>query len=626
MEKKFRKQKRKLAVRISAILLAVWLIVFSAYAVLTLGAEKDRLSSAAQLTFESLRNLIERQSGYPRSLYNDIDLTRKTVRVEKEKVSAAGFMLSTDIVYEYDPNIHIIAINMDDDLKADSDDVIGVSFTYQGEGAEDRTDLSGYLSFADFRASMTDEQYEKIIGYLNAPHDGEYYCELLCTRFYQNERQQILPETVEIVRTRAVNDWYVQDEPVEDFILLPAGAESLPLYEITKMQRNAILNEFVLNTFGSGGLIGELSGENGGVAESSSGMNRTGIFTYIFYCADIIYCEYYKSGYYIYDADDGWTYTWQFDEDVVTAIRSDGVLVLERRDGITAVIPDDDDVSWASSIRASSANIQVQYAERIDLLDACGGELLGGAGAIFLFFLIIGVILTVSLWRVLKTQMMEEQKRREMTNALAHDIKTPLFILSGYAENLMENVQTEKRAHYAGVIVSQADEVNRRVSRMLELSKLDSPHLRLKKSDVNLAGLVKEILENYEVLPDGKSLSFSCVDAENGCIVSADRGLLKRALENLIDNAVKHSSPGTEIAVRVTADAFEISNVCEPLSKDDLGVLMMPFSKADRSRAFSASSSGSGLGLAIVRSIADLHHVKLTCRQKNNTLTFRLTF
>lgn len=69
----------------------------------------------------------------------------------------------------------------------------------------------------------------------------------------------------------------------------------------------------------------------------------------------------------------------------------------------------------------------VYYTQRFNVLEGCIGNILTATGILFLFFLIIGTILTVMMWRTLKMQIVEEQKRRDMNNALAHDIKTPLF-------------------------------------------------------------------------------------------------------------------------------------------------------------------------------------------------------
>ena len=253
----------------------------------------------------------------------------------------------------------------------------------------------------------------------------------------------------------------------------------------------------------------------------------------------------------------------------------------------------------------------VRYARRFNVLEGCIGNILTAAGILFLFFLIIGVILTVMMWRTLKMQIVEEQKRRDMTNALAHDIKTPLFILSGYAGNLKENVQTDKREHYADVIVEQTEEVNRRVNRMLELSKLDSPNLKLNMQDFDLVELTTEILSNYEALPDGKSIDFTVDTPDGKCIITADRDLIKRVIENLIDNAVKYSDTNSEISIYLTKDSLEITNICSDVNGSDMKALLdevktstLPYSSSD--------SHGTGLGLSIARSIINLHRFKLS--------------
>ena len=244
----------------------------------------------------------------------------------------------------------------------------------------------------------------------------------------------------------------------------------------------------------------------------------------------------------------------------------------------------------------------VYYAQRFNVLEGCIRNILTATGILFLFFLIIGVILTVMMWRTLKMQIVEEQKRRDMTNALAHDIKTPLFILSGYAGNLKENVQTDKREHYANVIVEQTEEVNRRVNRMLELSKLDSPNLKLNKKDFDLVELTSEILSNYEVLPDGKTIDFTVDTPDEKCIITADRDLMKRAIENLVDNAVKYSDSNTVINVVISGKALTISNTCSAVQPTDMKSLMESYRTSDDSRT-TGRSSGTGLGLSITKTI-----------------------
>ena len=259
------------------------------------------------------------------------------------------------------------------------------------------------------------------------------------------------------------------------------------------------------------------------------------------------------------------------------------------------------------------------------MLEGCIRNILIATGILFLFFLIIGVILTVMMWRTLKMQIVEEQKRRDMTNALAHDIKTPLFILSGYAGNLKENVQTDKREHYADVIVEQTEEVNRRVNRMLELSKLDSPNLKLNKTDFDLIELTAEILSNYEVLPDGKSIDFTVNTPDGKCIITADRDLMKRAIENLVDNAVKYANYGTTIKVVVGKESVVITNHCA--NAKGLAIRNSESNsnlKEYYNTKWKYKHIQSGFGLPITEYIMTLHKFKLLKYQDKNLITFEI--
>ena len=174
----------------------------------------------------------------------------------------------------------------------------------------------------------------------------------------------------------------------------------------------------------------------------------------------------------------------------------------------------------------------VQYAREVNLFDNCKWDLAAGVAIIFGFFFTIAVILCVMIWLTVKAQIIQEQKRLDLTNALAHDIKTPLFVISGYAYTIKEDIDAEERGEYIDKIIEQTDEVNGLVHRMLSYSKLDSYRMKLNKSQFDLLELTESILQNYTALPNGKKLEF----AHSGKnIIEADRELLKTALQNLID-------------------------------------------------------------------------------------------
>ena len=117
--------------------------------------------------------------------------------------------------------------------------------------------------------------------------------------------------------------------------------------------------------------------------------------------------------------------------------------------------------------------------------------------------------------------------------------------------------------------------------------------MTLNKTDFDLSALTSEILENYSALPDKKRIAFTH-SGDNS--ISADKELIKNALQNLIDNAVKYSLPDSEIQIEVKDKAFTIGNQSEPLTKSELKHLWEPYFRKDKSRR----QKGNGLGLAIV--------------------------
>lgn len=589
MEKKLKKQRRKLIIKISAILIAVWLVISCAYSVLAFFSEKDREYRNAQIAFSMWQRNMEPYVTNP-VLFMDYARITTTVSGHSKEES------TSDVSYEYDHNVNIVVKEQESKQEYDSDDIININFTAETDDPEYRETYYGYISYNRFRKSMTDEQYDKILSYLDNQPEGLYYYELLCTEFFQNNSGELIPKQVQIVSTRDVHKWYVQDEAVETFDLDPTGTDRLALYHISYLNRNEIPEAFIRHTFGSNGLretaqqlaqekIEEMN-TNGLYADDYIGLLQVNTFEYIYYDANSFSTRSINTSYPPAEEDVG-------NKPVTVYFTNDKEYV-------------------------------VYYARRFNVLEGCIGNILTATGILFLFFLIIGVILTVMMWRTLKMQIVEEQKRRNMTNALAHDIKTPLFILSGYAGNLKENVQTDKREHYADVIVEQTEEVNRRVNRMLELSKLDSPNLKLNKQDFDLAELTREILSNYEALPDGKSIDFTVNASDGKCIITADRELIKRAIENLLDNAVKYSDSNTVIEVNVTGKTFTITNTCSALQPADIKSLMEAYRISDTFKTTGHSFS-TGLGLSITKSIVDLHYFKLSYKIHHGIVSFWIT-
>lgn len=231
------------------------------------------------------------------------------------------------------------------------------------------------------------------------------------------------------------------------------------------------------------------------------------------------------------------------------------------------------------------------------------------AGAIsFTLAMLCAVILSFALLRVWRKQERVEQVRRETTAALAHELKTPLSVLSAAAELLEDNLAPEKQAHYLDVIQTQAQRMDGSVRKMLELSRLETGVQALRREEFPLAALAQERLA--AALPADGSLRTELA-SDNEYMVNADRALLARALDALLENAVQHTPEGGCITVRIANGMLSVANTGDAIPNHALPRLWEAYYQADPSR----STKGDGLGLSIAKTVFDLHGY--TCGAEN---------
>ena len=222
--------------------------------------------------------------------------------------------------------------------------------------------------------------------------------------------------------------------------------------------------------------------------------------------------------------------------------------------------------------------------------------------------LFCAAVLSYALLRVWRRQERVEQVRRETTAALAHELKTPLSVLSATAELLKDNLAPEKQAHYLDVIQTQAQRMDGSVRKMLELSRLETGVQALRREEFPLAALAQERLA--AALPaDGRLHTEFASD--NEYMVNADRALLARAMDALLENAVQHTPEGGCITVRIANGMLSVANTGDAIPNHALPRLWEAYYQADPSR----STKGDGLGLSIAKTVFDLHGY--TCGAEN---------
>lgn len=548
MERRLKKERNKLYLRITLIMLAVWLTVSIVFCAIFLNVKKYKIQSEELMnisTFTKFLSLV-----YNEMNYLDVD---------------KSFLEKYDLVYDeqneennYKTQL-IISDKKANKVVVDTTKTVGVRFLLKGTD-DYSPEAYGLINYDSIRGKLNEKQYNYIKKLLSTTrNDGNYY-ELICTKL-QFRGLYIIPLELKLVLVDGKDKRFVIDDNVETFDLSENIIKKAAVFDSSKVARNKIPNSFILKKEFNNDYISSLNNEQ---KKQHAVMESTGFLEYIVYVSNY------------QDFEDG------------SAYQTENTLLF-------------------------------QYAKKINLFDYCKDELIINIAVIFLFFLTIAVILCVMIWRTVKTQIIEEHKRIEFTNALAHDIKTPLFVISGYAYSLKEDIDSGERDIYIDKILDQSDSINSLVHNMLDLSKLDSYSVRLNLSEFDLSELVSDITKNYIKLPDNKTIKVS-VSGNN--TIKADKELVKQAVENLIDNAVIYSLPDSEIEINVEAKGISVSNRCDNLTKADLKNLTQPYYRKDKSR----NRKGNGLGLSIVKSIADLHNTKLIIKLKNDIISFKISF
>lgn len=221
-----------------------------------------------------------------------------------------------------------------------------------------------------------------------------------------------------------------------------------------------------------------------------------------------------------------------------------------------------------------------------------------------------------------------DHTRRELFANISHDLRTPLTALHGYADTLLsrESLSEADRRRYLEIIKRQAAGLGRLVEGFMELAKLDAPEARLDSRDFALDQLIADVLAELRPLSERKQLA---LQEDCGPLRAAgDPDLLRRALINLVDNAIRQSPERGVVKVRAALAAdgsIEIAVLDQGpgIQADELDSIFLRF----RQGGTGAGTWGSaGLGLAIVRRIAELHkaHVSAENRPEGGAI-FRFT-
>lgn len=204
--------------------------------------------------------------------------------------------------------------------------------------------------------------------------------------------------------------------------------------------------------------------------------------------------------------------------------------------------------------------------------------------------------------------------RQEFSANVSHELKTPLTIISGYAE-LIENkmVDEESVIRFAGEIHHHSDRLLSLINDIIKLSELDSESVEVVYDDVDLTETVNDCMGILRENALQHSVTIE-TDCDRDVIVKGSRSMLEELVTNLINNAISYNKPGGNVWVSVKKNDDERAELT--VRDNGIGIpeehqerIFERFYRVDKSR--SKRSGGTGLGLAIVKHIAASHNATI---------------
>lgn len=223
-----------------------------------------------------------------------------------------------------------------------------------------------------------------------------------------------------------------------------------------------------------------------------------------------------------------------------------------------------------------------------------------------------------------------EDMRNTFISDVSHELKTPIALIQGYSEGLLENVNTdeESRKFYAEVILDESNKMDKLVKQLLELMKIENEMRVFDNKQFNIVELEKEILRKTDVMIKEKEAEV-IFNSEEKINVIADSFYIDQVITNYVTNAIKHVQEvngekhiSIENEVKDKVIRIKIFNTGKQIDEENLDRIWKRFYKGDESR--NREDGGTGIGLALVRAIMNNYGNDFGVINKENGVEFYL--
>ena len=224
-----------------------------------------------------------------------------------------------------------------------------------------------------------------------------------------------------------------------------------------------------------------------------------------------------------------------------------------------------------------------------------------------------------------------DEMRKQFISDVSHELKTPIALIQGYAEGLVENVNAdeESKKYYAEVILDESNKMDKLVRQLLELMKLEYGKREFNNEQFNICELIQEVIRKCNVMIEEKEIKEVIFNQENKIMAYADEFYIEQVFTNYFTNAIKHTKEVNgekyiEIKIKENPEKqtarISVFNTGDTLSDEDLERIWGRFYKVDESRH--RADGGTGIGLAIVKAIMNNYNLKYGAVNRENGIEF----
>jgi signal transduction histidine kinase len=214
-----------------------------------------------------------------------------------------------------------------------------------------------------------------------------------------------------------------------------------------------------------------------------------------------------------------------------------------------------------------------------------------------------------------------EELRKELIANVSHDLRSPIASIQGFAETILikENkLSEEDRKKYLEIILHNSENLSKLVNDLFELSKLESNPQMIQPEPVQVAELVQDVSDKFQIIAKEKNISINTIYSKSLPLVYADIQMTDRVFQNILDNAMKYCDSNDVVTIELGLEKdgvlVKITDTGKGIAEDELPNIFTRYYKGKKTKG----ADSTGLGLAIVKKILDLHKSTIAVYSKLN--------